>query len=123
MAAWLHGCMGAWQVLIGPHGGNLQNMVFMRQPGTEGVADWTSDSTCVQLEPELFRVVSCVCVRALRLWSSTPVAGTQSPGPSGTCVVKRTLPVTVWLCLVIGLGLPAGIARWRAWGLGCPSPW
>ena len=108
-AARLHGCMGAWQVLIGPHGGNLQNMVFMRQPGTEGVADWTSDSTCVQ--PELFRVVLCVCVGPQAVVVHTlgrgPGPRAQGPGPSGTCVVKRTLPVTVWLCLVIGLGLPA----------------
>ncbi len=29
---------------MGPHGGNLLNLAFMRQPGTHGVADWTDVS-------------------------------------------------------------------------------
>jgi hypothetical protein len=33
--------MAEMQVMIGPHGGGLQNMVFMRQPGQFGVANWT----------------------------------------------------------------------------------
>ncbi len=33
------------QALIGPHGGGLQNMVFMRQPGHHGVATWRDDAT------------------------------------------------------------------------------
>jgi hypothetical protein len=34
-----------WQVLIGPHGGALQNMVYMRQPGHFGVAPWMDHAT------------------------------------------------------------------------------
>jgi hypothetical protein len=37
------------QVLIGPHGGNLQNLVYMRQPGYEGVAAWKDDDTYAAL--------------------------------------------------------------------------
>ena len=37
--------MHSVQVLLGPHGGAMLSMMFMRGPGMDGVANWTTEYT------------------------------------------------------------------------------
>jgi hypothetical protein len=74
MVAWVHGCMAGvdrsprWQLT--KHGVHAT----ARHRGRRGLDQ--------RQHVRSTRVVSCrVCARALRLWSSTPLAGAQGPGP------------------------------------------
>jgi hypothetical protein len=131
-------CVG--QAIIGPHGGGLQNMVFMRQPGHHGVATWRDDATfgtdvgmgpgdpvpvVIELSQphrdELFRWCFCYLANALGLRYSLVCDSVAlcSPAPlqlrcsslSRVCLSERLRGKLARALCLVASGLPDGPTR------------